>query len=129
VYALTLPYSRLPSPRLVLETSDRVFQRPVQVVVERRADREHRDAWFDVKAATVWVHMTPDAAAHAAMLPLAIQEETELLVVVDERDHGRTAAAAFVASEVLRPVCARRGRPAGAADARVRARRARVSSL
>jgi hypothetical protein len=87
VYAVTLPYPRLPSPRLVLETSDRVFQRSVQVVVERRADRDHRDAWFDVRAATVWVHRTPDVAAHAAMLPLAVQDETELLVVVDEGDN------------------------------------------
>ena len=87
VYAVTLPYPRLPSPRLVLETSDRVFQRPVQVVVERRADRDHRDAWFNVKAATVWVHNTPDVAAHAAMMPLAIHDETELLIVVDEGDN------------------------------------------
>ena len=87
VYALTLPYAGLPSPRLVLETSDRVFQRSVQVVVERPADRAHRDTWHDVRAATVWSHNVPEVAAPAAILPLAVHDQTELLLVVDEGDN------------------------------------------
>jgi hypothetical protein len=87
VYTLTLPYAGLPSPRLVLETSDRVFQRSVQVAVERPADRNHRDRWLEVKASTVWLHSVPEVAAQAAMLHLALQDETEVLLVVDEGDN------------------------------------------
>lgn len=86
VYAVTLPYSRLPSPRLVFETSDRVFQRHVQVVVERPADRGHRDNWIDVVAAAVWQHASPEFVAPAMVLPLR-SEGADLLVVVDEGDN------------------------------------------
>jgi hypothetical protein len=87
VYAVTLPYAGLPSPRLVLETTDRVFQRSVQAAVERPADRHHRERWLDVRAATVWHHVHPDVPAPAATLHLAVRDETELLVVVDEGDN------------------------------------------
>ena len=89
VYSVTLPYSPLPAPRLVLETSDRVFQRSVQVVVERPADRSHRDAWLDVLAGTEWQHASPDVPAPAAVLALAgaAHDGRDLLIVVDEGDN------------------------------------------
>jgi hypothetical protein len=87
IYAVMLPERGLPLPRLVLETSDRVFQRHVQVVVARRPDRSHRDAWVDVQGSARWQHAAADVAAPALVMPLRQQQETELLVVVDEGDN------------------------------------------
>jgi hypothetical protein len=87
VYAATLPYGSLPAPRLVLETSDRVFERDVKVIVERRPDRAHRDAWSEVLASARWQHASPDVPAPAVLLPLPEHDATELLIVVDEGDN------------------------------------------
>ena len=100
VYAATLPSSRLPSPRLVLETSDRVFERDVKVIVERRPDRAHRDAWSEVLAATRWQHASPDVPAPAALLPLPEHEASEILIVVDEGDNRPLAISR---AEILLP--------------------------
>jgi hypothetical protein len=87
VYAVSLPYPGLPSPRLVLETSNRVFQRQIAVVRERPADRRHRDPWVETLAAASWQHASQDVPAPALMLPLPSQIEPDLLVVVDEGDN------------------------------------------
>src|SRR4029453_8558133 len=77
----------LPSPTLVLETSERVFQRSVQVVVERQPDRLHREPWIDVAATASWQHASQDVPAPAAVLPLRIVDMPALLVVIDEGDN------------------------------------------
>jgi hypothetical protein len=87
VYAVTLPYPSLPSPRLVLQTSDRVFRRAVQIVRERPPDRRHRDAWAEVLASAVWQHADPETDAPALLLPIASRDATEVLVVLDEGDN------------------------------------------
>ena len=87
VYAVTLPYPRLPSARLVLETSSRVFERHVQVVVERPADRGHRDSWAELRAAVLWQHASEETPAPAAVVPLSLGSEGELRIVVDEGDN------------------------------------------
>ena len=87
VYAATLPYPRLPRSRLVLQTSNRVFQRQVQVVVERAPDRLHRDAWVEVTGTTLWKHAAADVPALAAVVPLPSDQHPELLVVIDEGDN------------------------------------------
>ena len=45
-YRVRLPFANLPSARLVLTTTARVFDRTVGVSVERPADDRHRDAWL-----------------------------------------------------------------------------------
>jgi hypothetical protein len=87
VYAIALPYGQLPSPRLVLETSARVFRRPVQVGIERPADRRHRDAWFDVLSTTVWQHADQGRPAPSLDVAIAPGEGTRLLIAVDEGDN------------------------------------------
>jgi hypothetical protein len=87
VYAVTLPYPSLPSPRLVLQTSDRVFRRAVQIVRERPPDRRHRDAWAEVLASAVWQHADPETDAPALLLPMASRDATAVLVVLDEGDN------------------------------------------
>ena len=93
VYAVTLPHPRLPSARLVLETSSRVFQRHVQVVVERPADRAHRDSWAEMRAAVLWQHASPETPAPAAVVPLSLGSEPELRIVVNEGDNQPLAIA------------------------------------
>ncbi len=87
VYAVTLPYERLPRSRLVLQTSDRVFQREVQVVAERAADRLHRETWVELAGTVVWQHSEHDVPAPAAVVQLAADTRRELLIVIDEGDN------------------------------------------
>jgi hypothetical protein len=94
VYALQLPYAGLPSLRLVLETSARVFQRSVQVGVERPPDRQRRDTWFDVKAASPWSHADDTTAAPALTMPIDAGAETDLVIVVEEGDNRALPIAA-----------------------------------
>ena len=87
VYAVELPYARLPSPRLVLETSNRVFQRHVEIVRERPADRRHRDVWVETIAAATWQHAAQEVPAPALLVQLPAEETGELLIAVDEGDN------------------------------------------
>lgn len=87
VYAVSLPYPALPSPRLVIETSNRVFQRQVEIVRERPADRRHRDVWVETLAAALWQHAAQDVPAPALLLPLPAGATSEILIVVDEGDN------------------------------------------
>lgn len=87
VYAVSLPYPRLPSPRLVLETPNRVFQRQVQIVRERPPDRRHRDVWVETLATALWQHAAQDVPAPALLLQLPMDDSSEFLIVVDEGDN------------------------------------------
>ena len=87
IYAIDLPYGNLPGPRLVLETSDRVFRRSLEIGVERAPDRRHRDKWLDVLAASVWQHA--DQATPAPPLDVTVSpgDGTRLLLIVEEGDN------------------------------------------
>jgi hypothetical protein len=82
------PYERLPSPRLVLTTSARVFRRPIEVVIEREADRLRRDPWVETLARTAWVHADQDTPAPALVMSLPSVEAKDLLVIVEEGDNS-----------------------------------------
>ena len=99
-YAVALPYPNLPGIKLVLETSDRVFRRVVQVGVERPPDRRRREPWFDILAAPVWQHADQATAAPGLEIPIRPREATDLLVVVEEGDNRPLA---LVSSRVLLP--------------------------
>jgi len=88
VYRVTVPFAQLPSPRLVLTTSARVFQRAVTVGVEREPDRRHRDPWLEPVAETNWAHADQDRPAPALTLPLTVAKSAELLVILDEGDNS-----------------------------------------
>ena len=87
IYAITLPYPNLPDPRLVIETSDRVFRRTLQVGVERPPDRRQREMWFDVLATPVWQHADQGTAAPPLEIPIAPGEGTDVLLIVEEGDN------------------------------------------
>ena len=99
-YVIALPYANLPSPRLVIETSDRVFRRPVQVAVERRPDRQHRDAWLDVLVSREWQHADQATPAEPIEMPVGAGDATELLLIVDEGDNR---ALTITAARLLLP--------------------------
>ncbi len=87
VYAVSLPHRNLPPIRVVLETSARVFQRNVQVGVERPADRRHRETWFDVLGTSSWQHADESSPAPPLTLSIQAGETTDLVVMVDEGDN------------------------------------------
>jgi hypothetical protein len=87
-YRLQFPYPNLPGSRLALETSGRVFQRTVQVAVERPADRRRRDPWVEVLAVGRWSHARQDSGPPPLILPLPQTDGTDLLLTVDEGDNS-----------------------------------------
>jgi hypothetical protein len=88
VYAVTLPYPRMPASTLVIETSARVFQRTSWVGIDRGPDRYRRDPWFDVKASQTWRHADAETAAQPLTVPLRTMDETELRLAIDEGDNA-----------------------------------------
>ena len=78
---------RLPSPRLVIATSARVFERTVVVATEREPNRYHRDRWLEVLARSGWAHADNDTAAGELTLPLSSVDAKDLLLVIDEGDN------------------------------------------
>jgi hypothetical protein len=87
IYSVAMPYDNLPGARLVLETADRVFRRPIQIAVERPADRLRRDSWLDVLASAVWQHADQESAAPALELAVPAGDFTKVLVIVSEGDN------------------------------------------
>jgi hypothetical protein len=91
IYRVRLPLEALPSPRLVLTTSARVFTREVRVGVEHGVTRRRRDPRFEVLAASPWVHAdqeTPAPALTLTLLPQRPLETRDLLVTIEEGDNS-----------------------------------------
>jgi hypothetical protein len=88
VYRIDWPYTGLPTPRLVLTTSARVFRRPVHVVVEREPDRRRRDPWIETLGTATWVHADQDTSSPALVISLAGVDATNVLLVVEEGDNA-----------------------------------------
>jgi hypothetical protein len=86
-YAFSLPVGNLPAFSLVLETTARVFQRSVQVGVERPPDRRHREAWFDEAASALWQHADQSKPAPPLTLPVQPGGDTAFALVVHEGDN------------------------------------------
>jgi hypothetical protein len=111
VYRVTWPFERLPSPRLVLTTSARVFRRQVDVGIEREPDRRQRDPWIETIASRSWEHVDQETAAPALVLALQLTPRQasggseqagakELLVIVWEGDNSPLP---LVSARVLLP--------------------------
>jgi hypothetical protein len=87
VYRVRLPVERLPSARLVLTTSARVFMRRVSVGVEHAPDRRSRDPWFETLATSDWSHADQESSATALTLSMHPLETREVFVAVEEGDN------------------------------------------
>lgn len=88
VYRLALPYAGLPEGRLVLDTSARVFQRQVQVAIERPVDRRSRGRRMDATAATWWTHANQETAPQPLVLSLSRLDADALVMTIDEGDNA-----------------------------------------
>jgi hypothetical protein len=88
VYRVRLPLEGLPSARLVLTTSARVFTRRVMVGVEHPPDRRRRDPWFETIASSDWSHADQESPAPALTMAVRPLDGREVLVTVDEGDNS-----------------------------------------
>jgi len=89
VYRVTLPVAGLPTARLVLTTTARVFERAVSVAQEREADAERRrEPGIDMVATAQWIHADQDKPALPLTLSVPSVRRTELLVIVDDGDNA-----------------------------------------
>jgi hypothetical protein len=87
VYALTLPFERLPPCNLVLVTPAHVFERGVSVLA-RRDESPGRDLGrWDTRAWDTWRNTDPDHPAPPLVLPLPSMESIDVRLVVDEGDN------------------------------------------
>jgi hypothetical protein len=105
VYLLKLPHPNLPPSVLVLETSGTIFRRTISVGVERKPNRQSRDAFFEERSSGTWGHADEQTAARPLQLRLGAMPETDLLLVVDEGDNAPlplTAARLLLPSYRLR---------------------------
>jgi hypothetical protein len=87
VYRIDLPYERLPSPRLVISTSARVFRRPLRIVVQREPDGQRRDPWIETIGTTTWLHADQDRPPSALVMLLPTVDATHVLLIVEEGDN------------------------------------------
>ena len=90
-YAVDLPFAGLPASRLVLTAGDEIFSRRVIVGAERRADRRHRDDWFEDLYSADWRHDDRAGEAASLVVPLPPSPPPDLRVIVDEGDNAPLA--------------------------------------
>jgi len=88
VYRVRLPLERLPSARLVLTTSARVFTRQVTVGIEHGPDRRQRNPWFEAFVTPTWSHADQESPAPPLTLALRQVNSTDILVTVEEGDNS-----------------------------------------
>jgi hypothetical protein len=86
-YRLRLPCAGLPTSKIAIETSARVFQRGVQLAVVRPADRHSRNARLEIVTSTAWEHVSNDQPVAALMLTVTPGAAAELWLSIDECDN------------------------------------------
>jgi hypothetical protein len=87
VYRIAFPFEQLPSTRIVLSTSGRVFKRALTVAVERQPGRHHREAWLETLSTFFWTHVDQDTAAPDVTVPVPSVDTKDLLLIVEEGDN------------------------------------------
>jgi len=88
IYRVKLPFPDLPSSRLVLPTTARVFVRAITVAVERDAGERRRDPGVEPIVSAQWRHADQENAALPLTLGLPAMHATDFLVIVDEGDNA-----------------------------------------
>ena len=88
VYRVRLPLERLPSARLVLTTSARVFTRQVTVGIEHGPSRRNRDTWFEAFGMQNWSHADQSSAAPPLTMAIRQVDSAEVIVAVEEGDNS-----------------------------------------
>lgn len=86
-YPVELPYPALPSARLVLATSARVFDREVRLVEVPMAGRKEREPEERTVARTAWRHADPETPAPQLTLELPGRAAARYDLLVEEGDN------------------------------------------
>lgn len=86
-YTIMLPFENLPEPALMVETSEQLFVRTLELGAPRQPDRRHRHAWFDPLARTSWHHANMRTPATPLEIKFPQERGRELLLVVEEGDN------------------------------------------
>ncbi len=87
-HRIELPFERLPSSRLELESTARVFTRRVGVLRERLGGRPETAGTFAEVAWGAWENADPERKAPALLLELPAGEGRELFVSIDDGDNA-----------------------------------------
>jgi hypothetical protein len=87
VYRIRLPHEDLPSARLVLTTSARVFTRRIAAGIEHQPERRRRDPWFETLVTSDWAHADQESPAPALTLSMRQLNVRDVLVTVEEGDN------------------------------------------
>jgi len=87
VYSLALPYSRMPSCRLVLETTARVFEREVILLAGADGARGPVQGRWQARIWRTWRHTDPDVPSPPLTIELPSLDATTTRLVVDEGDN------------------------------------------
>jgi hypothetical protein len=86
-YRVELPYASLPHPRLVLETTGRVFEREVTVRGERPPDPRTGERWQTIRS-VAWRHVDGERPAPPLTIELPSLAGTSVLLDVDDGDNS-----------------------------------------
>jgi Protein of unknown function (DUF3999) len=87
-YSLKLPFEQLPSARLTLETSARVFRRRVSLVLEQEADARRRTDRFATVTSAEWMHAESETPAPSLQLAVPARAGREIFLMIDEGDNA-----------------------------------------
>src|SRR5262249_36529866 len=87
-YPLQLPFENLPPAKLVVTTTDRVFQRRASLEVRRPAVRHRLEPVVETVASAVWSHNDPETSAPALTLNIPRSlGTTSAALVIEEGDN------------------------------------------
>ncbi len=87
-YHLELPFENLPQAKLILNTTERTFQRKIAVEIQRPASDPRSQPVMETVASAIWRHNDPEIAAPPLFLDLPSSlGTTSATVVVDEGDN------------------------------------------
>ena len=87
-HRIELPFERLPSSRLELESTARVFTRRVGVLRERLGGRPETAGMFPEIVWGAWESADPERKAPALLIDLPAGEGRELFVSIDDGDNA-----------------------------------------
>jgi hypothetical protein len=87
-YLLRLPYTDLPSARLVFTTTGRVFRRSVVLLTEKNPFNERQEPWSQSIATATWSHADPETEAPALVVAIPPLKTAEAMVIVEEGDNS-----------------------------------------
>ncbi len=86
-YRVSMPYERLPNARLVVETTARVFERQLGLVVEESPADRRSELRLERVRTLSWRHGDPDTPASALTIEVPPLDTTAVILTVDDGDN------------------------------------------